>query len=247
MARTSSSQSKIYVDQYDYSGLINTVEQTMDVDLQEVTAPDDAGITFVEGKYKGQLVINGFFDPSDDAYDEIMWSALGSGADHYLGWYPGQDASYADIGFEHICRVKGEPRNSSIAGAILLHVTWEGTEPVVRATVLCNGAATQTGAVTNSNQNLGATTAGEEFVAVLRVLAVSGTGSITVKVQESQNDGSPDTYADLIAFTAATAVGVERKSVITATEAWKRVNVTAFSGFTSVTIMVSCGKEQGVD
>jgi hypothetical protein len=96
--------------------------------------------------------------------------------------------------------------------------------------------------VANSKQNTGVSAAGKTFVGILRVLSVTGTGSITVKVQESDTeDGS---YTDLFAFTAKTAVGSQRMEVTAATKAWKKVNVSAFSGFSSATILVVIGEEK---
>jgi len=174
-----------------------------------------------------------------------MWSVI-DGALHYIGLYFGQDASHGDIGYELEARSDDQARPVEIAGAILLNCTWQGSGPIVRSTVLCNGAVTATGAVTNSNKNWGTTAAGENFVGILRVLSVTGAGSITVEIEESSDDGVGDAYSQIIAFAAKTAVGVERKSIATATEAWKRVNVTAYATFTSVTIMLVIGKEQGV-
>ena len=93
---------------------------------------------------------------------------------------------------------------------------------------------------------MGASTAGQTFAVVYRILAVSGAGSITLRVQESANDGAPDAYADITGLTETfTAVGAVRDTVTIATEAWKRLSVQAFSGFTSVTILVTAGIVQG--
>ncbi len=85
---------------------------------------------------------------------------------------------------------------------------------------------------------------------------MSGSGSVGFQIQESQNDGSPDAYADitmsaesptqgLVTFGTNTAtftgVGTIKLYTTAATEAWKRVQVSAFSGFTSVSVIVTCG------
>lgn len=246
MGRVAGVPSRIYVDEFDFSGRTNTGELSVDNNLPEVTCFSDAAQEFVEGVYNGRMPIGGFFDPADDNYDEQMWSVIGDGAQHYVGLYPGSQAAHGNFGYEIEAQCPDQSRPIEVAGAVLLSVTWQGEGPVVRSTVLCNGAVTGSGVVTNSNKNLGATAAGEEFVAILRVLSVTGSGSITVEIEESSDDGAADAYAQVFAFTAKTAIGVERKSVLTATEAYKRVNVTAFSGFTSVTILVVAGKSQGV-
>lgn len=247
MGRIPGAPSRIYIDEFNFSGRTNAAEQTVDVNLPEVTCFSDTAAEFVEALYNTKITINGFFEPTDDGYDEQMWTVIGDGVKHYVGFYPGQDASHGDIGYEIQGQCDDQARPIEVAGAVLLNVSWQGEGPTVRSTVLCNGAVTGTGAVSNSNKNLGATTAGEKFVAVVRVLSVTGSGSIDVEIEESSDDGSADAYATITGMTQTfTDVGVSRESTTSATEAWKRVNVTAFTGFTSVTLLVTAGKEQGV-
>lgn len=245
MGRLAGATSRVYVDEFDFSGRTNAVEFGIDVNTPEDTTFADAAQSFLEGKYGSTLTLNGFFDPEAANYDAEMFGDIADGNEHCVGVYPGSAAPYSAKGYELIAKVKGQARPIEVAGAVLLNVNWTASGAVVRSTVLCNGAVTGTGAVANSAQNIGATGAGTVVVGILRVLAVSGTGSITVKIEQSSDNGSGDPYAELIAFAAKTAVGFERKTVATATEAWKRVNVTAFSGFTSVTILVIIGYEQG--
>jgi hypothetical protein len=242
MTKYAGKQTKVYVDEFNFSGKTNQAEISIDIDLPDYTAFEDAAAEVIEGGYHSGLSLNGFFDPAASGYDQEMWEAFGSDASHLIGVYPGNLAVHGSVGYEIEGKNESQKRPLEVAGAILLNVQWKADGPVVRTKVLCNGAVTGTGAVTNSNKNLGATVAGEQFVGILRVLSVSGAGSITVKIQQSQNDGDPDAYADLFTFDAKTAIGSQRMSTILATEAWKRVNVSAFSGFTSVTILVVAGK-----
>lgn len=242
MARVAGATSRVYLDEFNLSGLSNAFDLSIDVDVPDVTAFSDAAKTAVEGKHGVACTINCFNDLADDSLDEQAFAILGEAGQNYVGLYPGSTAAAGSIGYEMVVDPKTQPRRSEVAGAILMHLEFQG-DSVVRSTVLANGAVTGTGVVSGSNLQVGATTAGQVFVAVLRVLSVSGSGSITVKVQESSDDGAVDTYADLLTFTAATAIGVERKSTTAATEAWKRVNVSAYATFTSVTLMVAVGRE----
>jgi hypothetical protein len=244
MSRVHASKTRIYIDEFNFSGRTNKAELTIDNGLPDVTAFEDAGAASVEGKYNHKLSVSGFFDPTDEGYDEQMWNVIGDGVTHLLGMYPGQQATAGSIGYELQSLCPTQKRPLEVAGAVLLDVDWQGNDAIVRSTVLANGAVTGTGAVSGSNKETGVTVSGETFVAILRVLSVSGTGSLTVKIQGSQNDGDPDTYADLITFTAATGITSERKTTTSATEAWKRVNISAFSGFASATILVVVGKEK---
>ncbi len=247
MTRSAGAPSRVYVDEFDFSGRTNQLEMAIDNNLPEITTFADDGAEFVEGQYNGTATLNGFFDGTSGDYDDQMWSVIGDGANHFVGLYPGSSAAATNIGYELQAQTSNQTRPADVAGAILLNVSWQNNGPIVRSTVLANGAVTGTGAVSSSNQNLGTTASGERFVVVYRVLAVSGAGTIVIEIQESQNDGAGDAYATISGLTETfAAVGVARDTTTAATEAWKRVNVTTFSGFTSVTILVVVGKEQGV-
>ncbi|MDY6957627.1 MAG: hypothetical protein SVK08_00585 [Halobacteriota archaeon] len=244
MARQSASTSRVYIDEFNFSGYTNAFKMDIKNTLPEVTCFTDTGAEFVEGLPSATAVINGFFDTTDDGYDEQSFALIGDGTKHYFGLYP-NDASHGDPGYELQGQTDSQDRPVEVAGAVLLNLNVTNEGAIMRTMVLCNGESTGTGAVTNSNKNWGATGAGTVFAAVLRVISVTGSGSIVVEIEESSDDGSGDAYSNIISFTTATAVGVERKSITTATEAWKRVNITTFSGFSAATIMVVIGEEQG--
>jgi len=248
MARVPGRLTKVYVDEFDYSGRISAVELPIDVNLPKVTCfGDSGGDEFVEAMHSSQITQNGFFDSvvADTNIDGEMWADVLSGAQHLVGVYPGNSALQTAIGYELEAEVSGQPRTVEVAGAILLNVTWQGEGAVVRSTVLANGAVTASGVVASSAQNIGVTAAGERFVVVIRCLAFSGT-TLTVDIEESSDNGSGDAYALISGLQKViTAVGSWRLTTVAATEAWKRVNITAFTG-TTMTLLIVVGKEQGV-
>lgn len=365
MGRVAGAPSRVFIDEFDFSGRTNQLEMGIDNTLAPVTTFSDDGAEFVEGLYNATAILNGFFDGDSGDYDAEMWSVIGDGAEHLEGLYPGSQAAATNIGYELQARSPNQSRPVDVAGAILLNVTWQNNGAVVRSTVLVNGAVTATGAVSGSNQNIGATgahktndtannvtsanatnlptlqtllneikgdynthrvsttyhvaadstnavtsanasdlatsitlvnelkldinahrsqsgvhvfndtgniignvdasdlttaqtlaneikvdynahlsRAEKTAVAILRVLSVTGSGNFTVTVEESSDDAVGDAYSNIISFTSATGVGAERKTLATATEAWKRVNITVFSGFSTVTILVIIGYEQ---
>lgn len=80
----------------------------------------------------------------------------------------------------------------------------------------------------------------DKVSAVLRVLAVTGSGTIDVKILGSSDNGVADPWADVsgLAFTQLTAVGCERKQSAAAGERYLRV-AWLITGFTSVTLFCS--------
>jgi hypothetical protein len=147
-------------------------------------------------------------------------------------------------GYEGTGVLKKHARMSEITDAAKLSFTATGSDQyfIGRAMKLNEATAvTGTGALTGQNHMQAAS--GDIVFLVSRVIAVSGSGSITVALQESSDDGGGDAYATHTAGTAQTAVG----AVVTAAAAggtlgaWWRCNVTAFSGFSSVTLRTAVG------
>lgn len=160
MGRVPGNKSSVYIDEFEWSSLTNSVTFTIDNSTTEVTAFADAGAEFVEGQYNVKATINSFFDATDDGFDEQMFAVIGDSAKHYVALFPGQDASYGDVGYEMTGQLDTHDGPTEVAGAILLNVTWQGeggptsgVDGCYRATVLCNGEVTATGVVTNSPMN----------------------------------------------------------------------------------------------
>ena len=245
MSKAAGAPSRVYVDAIDLSGLSNSFEMNVDVNLPEITTFDDTGDTNVESKYGAQVTINGFMDADDDANDETMWATLGANTQHKLGLYPGSAATYGSFGYELLARPKNQVRPVDVKAALLLNMTFLTDSAIVRSTVLANKAITGSGVVANSAQQTGATSAGERLVMVIRCIAFTGT-NLTVDLEQSSDNAVGDPYALITAMQQAiTAVGSWRLTTILATEAWKRINITAFTG-TSMTLLIAIGKEQGV-
>lgn len=242
MGRISGATSRIYFDEVNLSGVLNAIDEKVDVDLPEVTCFSDAAKVFVEGKQGFTLALNGFADTADDGWDEVSLARFGDGSDHYVGHYPGSSAGNGWYGREYVVRMKSQPRSSKVGEAVLLNIECQGQQPIVRSIVLLNQAVT--GTLNGSGQDVGTSTSGQKTVAVVRVLAVSGSGSLAVAIQESSDNGGSDAFATISGMTATlTALGATRLTSTAATERYKRIIVSSFSGFTSVTLMCAIGRE----
>lgn len=243
MARDSGRASEVFVDAQRLSGLANQFELSIDVDTPEVSAFLDAGKTFVEGKYANAVSINAFNDLDDDGFDEVAFAELGADALHNISLLPGSSIVSGSKGYHVRGRPTSQPRRSPTDGALGLDLSYQGDLAVARATLLHRGTITGTGVVSGSNINGLATTSPIVGVGILHIYNVVGAGTIDLEIQQSSDDGGGDAYVPLIGFTAATAIGSERRPQSANTEAWKRVNITTFTGFTSVDIAVLWAKE----
>ena len=241
-AKVSSLLTRVFLDEIDISGFINAAELSLQQELAVVTCFSDAGPRRLVGNYDHAFSHSGFFDGADDSFDEQVFDNFSADEDHYLTQLFGANAA-GSVAYNQVIRLQDQPRSASLGGAVLLNLSGEGSGGLCRGLVLAN--ATVTGAGDEAGIEQGATTSGQVYEVVFRVLAFSGT-NIVLKVQESQNDGSPDTYADVTGLTSGTltAPSVVRVTTTAATEAWKRVNVSSPGGFTSALILVTAGTVQ---
>jgi hypothetical protein len=241
VAKQASSSVRVWLDHYPWSAFLTGLTFKVDQKTDEATALSDAGPRRVVDNYDHSDSLTGLFDGTDDSFDEQAQAAFADGADHYLlKCYAG--TTVGSVAYESIAVVSGEPLEVKRGKAIARNVDTKGSNSLSRGLVMLNQTAT--GTLNGTGYNQGVTAVGTEYQMVVRVL--SGTfSSITVKIQGSQNDGSPDAYSDItgLAVTRTTA-GVSRASVVIATEAWKRAIVSAFSG-TSAVVMVTAGTVQG--
>ena len=239
MGKVSNRNTRIYLDEFALSGYLSASELKLDQETIGVNTFSDDGPRRLVANHDHSGSHTGFFDAADNALDPVAFINLRTDEDHYLTQIFGANAE-GSIGYDRVVRLKDQPRKAGNGAAMLLNFSEEGSGGIARCTVLRNASITATGSGTG--RNLGATTSGQIFAVTFRVISVVGTGSITLQVQESSDNGGSDAYALITGLAATlTAAGVSRVTTTAATEAYKRVNVSAFSGFTSVTVLVTAG------
>ena len=238
MARVHGSNGRIYVAQYNLSGRANKLDLGMEIDVPEVTAFEDVGKAFVAGRPGWDLSVEAFADYVDDEIDEII-AAIGTSTVHVGAYFGGPAAG--SVGYEGVGALKSHARMSENADAAKMKFDFMGAEGVFlgRACKL-NEATVVTGTGAQTGLSFMAAATGALVVFTSRVIAVTGAGSITMVLQES-SDGGGDPYATAVTNTAQTTMGSVRGTAVagaTLGPFW-RTNVTAFSGFTDVTIRTS--------
>jgi len=235
----------VYFDEFVFSGYLNSTSQDLTPELPKIDCLDGAGPRRLMGNYDVAHSDLGFMDTADDAYDDQLWMAMNDSGDHYLGKMFGGNTPPTEgtIAYESIVKNSGQPRSAAVGGAQLLNMDSQGSGGIFRGLVL--RSANLVAAGNGTGQNQGATVSGEEYAVVFRVIAVAG-GSITLKIQQSTDNGVADLYADVAGLTsgALAAAGVVRVSTTAVTEAWKRV--VASGTFTSATVLVTAGSVMGM-
>lgn len=243
MAKAAGSAVKIYLDQYDFSGVLNASSQAVEQDTPVVTAFSDAGPRRVVGNHDVMHEDSGLFEPVDDGYDEQIHAMLEQNTDRYLGKFWQGIGTEGNIAYESIIRMAGRPIVAGREAAILAHFRGAGAGQLSRGVVLRSGTITGNG--NGTGQNLGATSANTVFQAIIRVVSVSAFTTATIAIQESQNDGGADPYATIAGMSqVVTAASVWRLTTTAATEAWKRVNIASWTG-TSIVLLVTAGTVAG--
>lgn len=241
MAKLGNTLTRVYLDQFNLSGNLNSFTLNVNQETPICTTFADAGPRRAIGNYDTDQSHIGFFEGDQDDYDKIIDDLVESASDHYVVTCPGANAE-GSVCYENTVRLTGKPIIGSSGDVVMLNWDVAGSGGLVRGVVLGNSIETIAGQSTGINQ--GTTTSPEEYQVVFRVMAFTGT-SITMKIQESQNDGGADAYADISGLTsgAISAPGVVRVSATVTTEAWKRID---FSGtFSSATILVTAGLVAG--
>ncbi len=239
MVKLSNRGTRIWFDAVDLSGSLNAAEQNVKQSLVVVTTFADSGPRRILEDYDHDHSHTALFDAAhwhsggveQPSLDHWLYDlAQAPDVSHYLAHLFGANAEGSPC-YESVVHFEGQPRSAALGQAILVNLTSQGAGPIARGCVLRN--ATIEGNGNGTGRNCGATLAGQVTVATFRVFA--GTFShLDLKVQESQNDGAPDAYADVAGLSAEFAVadtpGIVRATTTAATEAWKRCVVSNFVG-----------------
>ena len=241
MSKQPANAIRVYLDEFDVSGVLNSTNLAVQPNTPAVTSFSDTGPRRVLGPYDYDTSHLGFFEGDSGLYDENMHALLSATGEHYLTQLF-EGATENTIAYDSLIHVTGQPRSAQFEGAVLLNFDGAGQKGLTRGLVL--GAVTTTGAENRTGRNQGTTASGTTYAVVFRVLTFSGT-NITLKIQESSDDGSGDAYGDVSGLTsgALSAVGVVRATTTSATEAWKRLNISGT--FTSCLILVTAGVVAG--
>ena len=170
--------------------------------------------------------------------NKVLAALFNDSADHYLLQSFGASVE-GTRALDSVIRFKGRSFKAATGAANLLNFEEEGSGGLIRSAIL--RSATVTGTGNGTGQNLGATTSGQQLLVTYRILAIAG-GAITMQIHESSDNGSGDAYASIAALASGSlsAVGVTRVSTTGATEAWKRVTISAMTA-SSATILVTIG------
>jgi hypothetical protein len=238
MGKTAAFLTRVYYEHHLIGDVFNVAEVDIRRKAPQVDGFGEAGPRRVVGDLDFTMRANGFGDFAVDDADQQLHTGDGV-ADRRLLFLYG--TSRGDPGYDGIVNLADQPRIHRIGEAAVINVTGEGSNQIARVLALSDGpqeAITGNGNGTGVNQGASTVTV-DTIVCTMRVVAVAGSGSCDIQIQDSPNNAAWANVTDLN-FTTLNAVGVTRKTTTAATDTWKRMVVSNFSG-TSVTIVCTIG------
>jgi len=237
MTRKHGKNAAIYLDEYNLSGYSNQWTLNFNVDTVDWTTFVDTSKEYGGGDYGCDFSWTGFFDTTDDGWDEESFKqAITERGTRYGGLAPFGTAA-GSVVYEAVGHYSGLTHGADVAGAVALDGSVQG-EKGGRGVSLLDASISATG--TQTSQNYGAKAANKTLMVVYRIEAMDGAGDMVFAVEESSDDGSGDAFAAVgdLASGTLTATGTTVKTTTAATEAYLRVNVTTFDP-TSATVYVT--------
>jgi hypothetical protein len=214
-------KTKVYVNKFDLTCYLNSVEGPAEADTAEVTTFGKDSKVYIPGLKDGTFSAEGFYDGSADAVDEVISEALAE--ENLVSWYPANDdvgeVGYAGkvINTSHgVASTVDNASNVSVEGQITggrervvsLHALGiEEGEDEIEGTAVDSAAATDKGAV-----------------GYLHITDITTAGTIQVKIQHSDDNFVADVN-DLIEFTATGVATSQRIEVTGDVERYVRAYV----------------------
>jgi len=232
VARISAKSAGLLVDEFDFSGVSNSMDLSFTEAPADVTAFADTDMTYIQGKPTFTFNVNGLWSTASPNYDGEMFTDLTATA-RRVGIYPGGLAE-GTVGYEGATIISTSPRVSTVGDAIACNVTWQGASAPFRsriiedATITCNGS---TVVANGTGYNLGTIAATNTIFGVWRMVEMGGSGSNTIalEIQSENNDswGSPTTAINFGTITHSTGVSFLTASATgqAGVESWFRVQI----------------------
>lgn len=234
MANVHGKNTKIYLNNEDYSTYFNSIDMAKTVDVAESTTFGKSSKTYITGNKDGTLSVAGFFDATADGVIQPLLAndlVLAVGVD-------GVDAT------DRVTFANGNITNYGVSAPVgdivAVSLDFQADSGLHNGIVLENSTKTATASGTARDNSASTANGGAGF---LIVTASSGTApTLDLKITHSADDS---TYADLVTFTQATGTTQEVKTVAKGTTVNRYLKVEYTIGGTSpsFTAIVGFGRD----
>lgn len=206
MAFKHGKQTKILVDQYDYSSYLNNTDMSWEVDVPETTTFGDGDRTYIAGLRNSTMSFAGFWDSVIDG--EITASNMGAATANLVSYAP-EGLSTGSVVYSVQSRNTSFSVGSPVDGVSSISLDVQGTDKL-RAGISLHNLTAET-ATTNATAVDNGSSSANGGVGYLHVTANTFATSLDISIY----DASTTTFTSLIDFTQLTteATASERKTV----------------------------------
>ncbi|MFD9256927.1 hypothetical protein [Streptomyces sp. NPDC059538] len=242
MSKQSGLGDALYIAGYDLSGDIGSVTVGGGPSLLEVTGIDKSAFERIGGVRDGRLDYTAFFNPAvGKAHPRL--SALPTG-DVILSYFRGTALGGASANL--VAKQLNYDGTRADDGAFTFSGQNQGNGYGLEwGTSLTAGKRTDTTATNGTSVDFGTGSTAFGLQAYLHVFAFTGT-SVTVKLQESSDNGAGDAWADVVGggFTAATGVTSQRIATASNLTVERYLRVVTTGTFTNAVFAVSVNRNE---
>lgn len=212
MAKQSGLGDHLYVDGFDISGDVGSVGRiAAPSQLLDVTAIDKSGMERIYGLFDGAIEFTAWFNPATDQAHAVVGSKPDT--DRVLCYFHGGAVGNMAAGL--VAKQATFDGNRAQDGSLTEQAQANGNGfGLDYCEQLTAGKVTHASADEESSFDGGAASA-LGLAAYLQVFSL-GSGSPTVKIQESDDDGSEDTYADVTGGSFGVVAAETAERIVTA-------------------------------
>lgn len=218
----------LFIDGADLSGDVGAVSRVGSPQgVLDVTAINATAMERIYSHHDGAIEFTSFFNDAT-GQEHLTLRGKAAGVDRIASYFRG--AAIGNVCASLVAKQVNYDPNRGADGSLISTTQCLGNlYGLDWGKQLTAGKRTDTTATNGASLDNGAASA-TGLVAYLHVFSVTGT-SVTVKIQESSNDGAGDAFADIITFTAVNgaATGFQRLALpllTTAVERYLRVVTT---------------------
>lgn len=223
---------RILVDQFDFSGVSNSVDVAIDSEEFDVTAFQDEGNVFLTGVSGGTITQNGYFDGgAAGGYEAEVYTRLGSTASHVVAVLFGTQTTGCPAYVLPGTDSREMTIASPVSGIVTLNGTWGEGSGIRRGLRVFGGTISATGAQTSVDFALAGSTGGVAYVFV-QTITGSATNA-TIVVQSSSNNSTFDNEGTA----TFSAVGVQTVALTGTVNRYIRLDCTSLGGATSFVVV----------
>lgn len=242
MAKTSGLGDNFYVDGYDLSGDTNSLSSVSGGNSPiVVTGINKSAMERIGGRRDGAMSWTSYFNPTLLTGAHARYSTLPT-TDIVASYFRG--TSLGDPSASIVAKQIGYDGNRADDGAFTLAVEAQANGYGLEwGKSLTAGQRTDTTATNGTSVDFGTGSTAFGLQAYLHVFAFTGT-SVTVKLQESSDNGAGDAFADVTggAFTAATGITSQRIATASGQTVERYLRIVTTGTFSNATFAVSVAR-----